>query len=154
MESTVRLRGLTKDFRNASTTTAAVAHRRPTAGATYPNVTRGRRTGRPTDDADVVVVGARCGGAATAMLLADRGHDVVLLDRAAFPSDTLSTHALARTAVVQLQRWGLLETVVASGAPPIRDVVFHTEVGGRGVRGAGAPPLTSGRVAHGTPASG
>src|SRR5690606_34102721 len=58
-----------------------------------------------------------------------RGHDVVLLDRAAFPSDTLSTHALARTAMVQLRRWGLLETVVASGAPQIRDVVFHTAGG-------------------------
>lgn len=74
---------------------------------------------------DVVVVGARCAGAATAMLLARAGHDVVIVDRVAFPSDTLSTHAIARGGVVQLQRWGLLEAVVASGAPEIRRVEFH-----------------------------
>ena len=57
---------------------------------------------------DVVIVGARAAGAATALLLARLGHDVVLLDRADFPSDTLSTHQLARPGVVQLARWGLL----------------------------------------------
>jgi flavin-dependent dehydrogenase len=76
--------------------------------------------------ADVVVVGARCAGAATAMLLAERGHDVVVVDRAAFPSDTVSTHAIARTGVVQLDRWGLLERVLDSGAPAVRDVAFHS----------------------------
>lgn len=75
--------------------------------------------------ADVVVVGARCAGAATAMLLAEHGHDVVVGDRATFPSDTLSTHAIARTGIVQLDRWGLLDRVLDSGAPPIRDVIFH-----------------------------
>jgi flavin-dependent dehydrogenase len=76
---------------------------------------------------DVVVVGARCAGAATAMLLAAAGHDVLMVDRAEFPSDTLSTHAIARTGVVQLHRWGLLSTVVASGAPEIRDVKVHID---------------------------
>ena len=74
---------------------------------------------------DVVVVGARCAGAATAMLLAAAGHDVLVVDRTEFPSDTLSTHAIARTGVVQLHRWGLLSDVVESGAPEIRDVMFH-----------------------------
>jgi flavin-dependent dehydrogenase len=74
---------------------------------------------------DVVVVGARVAGAATAMLLARSGLDVVVVDRAAFPSDTLSTHAIARGGVVQLARWGLLDAVVASGAPKIRRVEFH-----------------------------
>lgn len=74
---------------------------------------------------DVVVVGARCAGAATAMLLARQGHDVVVVDRATFPSDTLSTHAIARGGVVQLHRWGLLGDVVASGAPEIREASFH-----------------------------
>lgn len=78
-----------------------------------------------TETVDVVVVGARCAGAATAMLLARAGHDVVVVDRAAFPSDTLSTHAIARGGVVQLQRWGLLDDVVGSGAPEIRSVEFH-----------------------------
>ena len=78
------------------------------------------------ETADVVIVGARCAGAATAMLLARAGHDVVMVDRALFPSDTLSTHAIARGGVVQLHRWGLLDAVVASGAPPIRRVEFCT----------------------------
>jgi flavin-dependent dehydrogenase len=78
------------------------------------------------ETADVVVVGARCAGAATAMLLARAGHDVVVVDRAVFPSDTLSTHAIARSGVVQLNRWGLLDAVVTSGTPKIRRVEFHT----------------------------
>jgi len=73
---------------------------------------------------DVVVVGARAAGAATALLLARLGHDVVLLDRAVFPADTLSTHQIARPGVVQLHRWGLLPAVLASGAPAIRQVTF------------------------------
>ncbi|HEY3259649.1 MAG TPA: FAD-dependent monooxygenase [Pseudonocardiaceae bacterium] len=73
---------------------------------------------------DVVVVGARAAGAATAMLLARLGHDVVLVDRAVFPSDTVSTHQIARTGVVQLHRWGLLPAVLSSGAPAIRQVTF------------------------------
>jgi flavin-dependent dehydrogenase len=86
----------------------------------------------PTHRHDVVVVGARCAGAATAMLLAAAGHDVVLVDRATFPSDTLSTHAIARSGVVQLNRWGLLPAVLDAGTPPIREVVFHS--GGTPVR--------------------
>jgi len=74
---------------------------------------------------DVVVVGGRAAGGASALLLARMGHDVVVLERALFPSDTLSTHAIARSGVVQLSRWGLLESVLASGAPAIRQVTFH-----------------------------
>ena len=83
------------------------------------------RTAPRTTHHDVVVVGARCAGAATAMLLARSGHDVVVVDRATFPSDTLSTHAIARGGVVQLHRWGLLDEVVASGPPKIREASFH-----------------------------
>jgi flavin-dependent dehydrogenase len=74
---------------------------------------------------DVIVVGSRCAGAATAMLLARQGLDVLVVDRATFPSDTLSTHAIARSGMVQLSRWGLLDEVVASGAPEIRKVTFN-----------------------------
>jgi flavin-dependent dehydrogenase len=73
---------------------------------------------------EVVVVGARAAGAATALLLAQRGHDVILLDRAVFPADTVSTHQIARAGVVQLHRWGILRAVLASGAPAIRRVTF------------------------------
>lgn len=76
---------------------------------------------------DVVVVGARCAGAATAMLLARAGLDVMVFERAAPGSDTMSTHALMRAGVTQLHRWGLLGAIVASGAPPIRRVTFHYE---------------------------
>jgi 2-polyprenyl-6-methoxyphenol hydroxylase-like FAD-dependent oxidoreductase len=76
---------------------------------------------------DVVVVGARTAGAATAMLLARLGHDVVMLDRAELPSDTISTHQIARTGVVALRRWGLLDSVLASGAPALRQVTFHAD---------------------------
>jgi flavin-dependent dehydrogenase len=74
---------------------------------------------------DVVVVGARVAGSATAMLLARLGHDVVVVDQASFPSDTVSTHSIARGGVVQLRRWGLLDEVLDSGAPAIRQVTFH-----------------------------
>jgi 2-polyprenyl-6-methoxyphenol hydroxylase-like FAD-dependent oxidoreductase len=78
---------------------------------------------------DVVVVGARAAGAATALLLARQGFDVVLLDRDAFPSDTVSTHQIARPGVVQLSRWGLLDAVLASGAPALRQIAFTTPEG-------------------------
>jgi len=89
--------------------------------------------------ADVVIVGARCAGAATAMLLARAGHDVVLLERAALPSDTTSTHSLSRAGIVQLARWGLLETVVASGAPAIRTVDLYQYDGSDGASRRAAP---------------
>jgi flavin-dependent dehydrogenase len=74
---------------------------------------------------DVIVVGGRVAGAATAMLLARAGARVVLLDRGRYGSDTVSTHALMRAGVMQLARWGLLDAVVASGAPPVRRTLFH-----------------------------
>jgi 2-polyprenyl-6-methoxyphenol hydroxylase-like FAD-dependent oxidoreductase len=74
---------------------------------------------------DAIVVGARAAGAATAMLLARQGLKVLAVDRQAYGSDTLSTHALMRGAVAQLQRWGLLAEIVAAGTPPIRRTIFH-----------------------------
>ena len=81
---------------------------------------------------DVVVVGARCAGAAAARLLALAGHDVVMVDRSHPARDTSSTHSLSRGGVVQLDRWGLLDDVVATGTPEIRSVSFHH--GGESVR--------------------
>jgi menaquinone-9 beta-reductase len=74
---------------------------------------------------DAIIIGARPAGAATAMLLARRGHRVLVLDRARRGSDTLSTHALMRAGVVQLERWGLLDRLVAAGTPPIGRVSFR-----------------------------
>ena len=74
---------------------------------------------------EVVIVGGRVAGSATAMLLARLGPDVVVVDQACFPSDTISTHSIARSGVVQLRRWGLLDEVLASGAPAIRQVTFN-----------------------------
>jgi flavin-dependent dehydrogenase len=74
---------------------------------------------------DVVVVGGRVAGAATALQLARRGVRVLVLDRGAYGSDTVSTHALMRAGVVQLHRWGLLDRLVAAGVPPVRTTVFH-----------------------------
>jgi flavin-dependent dehydrogenase len=74
---------------------------------------------------DAVIIGARCAGAATALLLARSGAKVLALDRQAYGSDTMSTHALMRGAVVQLDRWGLIPSVVAAGTPAIRSTTFH-----------------------------
>jgi 2-polyprenyl-6-methoxyphenol hydroxylase-like FAD-dependent oxidoreductase len=68
---------------------------------------------------DVIVVGARCAGSPTAMLLARTGHKVLLVDRATFPSDTVSTHLLHPPGVASMRRWGLLDRLVATGCPPI-----------------------------------
>jgi flavin-dependent dehydrogenase len=73
---------------------------------------------------DVVVIGARCAGAATAMLLARAGHRVLVVDRGRYGTDTLSTHALMRGAVVQLHRWNVLPAVVAAGTTPVRQATF------------------------------
>ena len=58
---------------------------------------------------DAIVVGARCAGSPTAMLLARRGYRVLLVDRATFPSDTVSTHLIHPPGVSILKRWGLLD---------------------------------------------
>src|SRR5580765_7675289 len=73
---------------------------------------------------DAVIVGARCAGAATALLLARAGARVLLLDKGVYGSDTLSTHALMRGAVVQLHRWGVLPAVIAAGTTPVRQATF------------------------------
>ena len=73
---------------------------------------------------DVIVVGARCAGSPTAMLLAQKGYRVLVVDRATFPSDTVSTHFIHPPGVASLQRWGLLDAVRASGCPPVTTYSF------------------------------
>jgi flavin-dependent dehydrogenase len=74
---------------------------------------------------DVVVVGARASGAATAMLLSRQGLRVLLVDRDRYGTDTLSTHALMRGSVFMLSRWGLLDRIIEAGTPPIRQTRFE-----------------------------
>lgn len=71
---------------------------------------------------DAIIVGARCAGASTAMLLARRGYRVLLTDRATFPSDTISGHFILHEGVRRLAAWGLLDRVLASGCPPVTRV--------------------------------
>ncbi|HTS10678.1 MAG TPA: NAD(P)/FAD-dependent oxidoreductase [Candidatus Limnocylindrales bacterium] len=87
---------------------------------------------------DAIVVGARCAGSPTAMLLARKGYRVLLLDRCSFPSDIMSTHYIHPPGVLQLKRWGLLDALVASGCPPIRQILF--DVGSVSFRGFAVCP--------------
>jgi flavin-dependent dehydrogenase len=82
-------------------------------------------SGRDTTRHDVIVVGARCAGAATALLLARAGLRVLVLERASHGSDTGSTLALMRAGVLQLSRWGVLDAIIAAGTPPVTTTVFR-----------------------------
>jgi 2-polyprenyl-6-methoxyphenol hydroxylase-like FAD-dependent oxidoreductase len=77
-----------------------------------------------TNHYDVIVVGARCAGSPTAMLLARQGYRVLLVDRATFPSDTISTHVIQPTGIAALKRWGLLDQLLSTGCPPVGTYAF------------------------------
>ena len=69
---------------------------------------------------DAIVVGGRCAGAPTAMLLGRKGYKVLLLDRSTFPSDLReSTLLIHQPSIGAWNSGGLLERVRATGAPPI-----------------------------------
>jgi flavin-dependent dehydrogenase len=93
---------------------------------------------------DAIIVGARCAGSPLAMLLARKGYRVLLLDKATFPSDTVSTHHIHQPGVARLKRWGLLEKVRASNCPPTTEIRF--DVGPFAL--AGTPPPAEGGVAE------
>ena len=73
---------------------------------------------------DVIVVGARCAGSPTAMLLARQGYKVLVVDKATFPSDTISTHLVHPPGMAALRRWGLNDELTATGCPPIHTYAF------------------------------
>jgi flavin-dependent dehydrogenase len=73
---------------------------------------------------DAIVVGARCAGSPTAMLLAQKGYKVLVIDRSTFPSDILSTHYIQIEGVGRLRKWGLLDTMDAQGCRPIEKLTF------------------------------
>jgi flavin-dependent dehydrogenase len=73
---------------------------------------------------DAIIVGARCAGSPLALLLARKGYKVLLLDKATFPSDTISTHHIHQPGVERLKRWGLLEKIQDSNCPSTRRIKF------------------------------
>jgi 2-polyprenyl-6-methoxyphenol hydroxylase-like FAD-dependent oxidoreductase len=97
------------------------------------------------DQYDVIVVGARCAGAPTAMLLARGGYRTLLVDKATFPSDTVSTHLIHPPGVAALRRWGVLDRLTATGCPPIHTYTFDFG----DVTLAGSPAFDGAPVAYG-----
>lgn len=98
-----------------------------------------------TTQYDAIVVGGRVAGSSTAFLLARAGCKVLVVDKATFPSDTLSTLVVMPPGVRALDRWGLLGEIAASGAPAIERFTFDF-----------GPVVLSGRPhnADGTPGTG
>ncbi len=79
---------------------------------------------------DAIVVGARAAGSPTAMLLAREGHDVLVVDRSAFPSDIMSSHYIHPQGVGLLMRWGLIDRVLETNCPPIHKTTTYDPDGG------------------------
>ena len=73
---------------------------------------------------DVIVIGARCAGASTALLLAREGLDVLLVDRASFPSEIPHGHFIHRHGPERLARLGLLEPLLATGCPAVTSLTM------------------------------
>jgi flavin-dependent dehydrogenase len=92
---------------------------------------------------DAIVVGARCAGSPTAMLLARKGYKVLLVDKANFPSDTLSTHVIWPHGAEIMDRWGLYDALAETNCPPIAlNMTF--DVGPMALKG-GVPGPNGGR---------
>ncbi len=86
---------------------------------------------------DVIVVGARCAGSPTDMLLARKGYRVLLVDKATFPSDTISTHLIHVRGVASLKRWGILDQVISTNSPALEKYTF--DFGPFALRGEALP---------------
>ena len=74
---------------------------------------------------DAIIVGARCAGSPTAMLLARKGRNVLVLERGTFPSDTFSTHFVTAPGTALLERWGLLGLLEKRGVPVFDHVLLN-----------------------------
>ena len=101
---------------------------------------------------DAIIMGARCAGSPTAMLLARKGYRVLVVDRATFPSDTVSTHVVHPKGVAALARWGLLDKLTATGCPPIHTYTFDFgpfTISGSPGEGARPSRLSESRMANG-----
>ena len=89
---------------------------------------------------DAIVIGARCAGSPTAMLLARKGYRVLLVDRAKFPSDVVNGYYIQQHGAARLEHWGLLNRVRASNCPPLRRITF--DLGAFSL--SGSPPPANG----------
>lgn len=89
---------------------------------------------------DAVIVGARCAGAPIAMLLSRKAYRVLMVDKAHFPSDTVSTHLIWQAGLARAKRWGLLDRIAGLGAPPIRGLQMDLGF----FQFAGSPPPLDG----------
>jgi 2-polyprenyl-6-methoxyphenol hydroxylase-like FAD-dependent oxidoreductase len=74
---------------------------------------------------DAVIVGARAAGASLAIHLSRAGKRVALVDRATFPSDTLSTHVIYPNTIARLGQIGVLDEVLAHAPPPLYTAWYH-----------------------------
>jgi flavin-dependent dehydrogenase len=75
---------------------------------------------------DMIIVGARCAGSATALLLARKGYRVLLADKASFPSDTMSGHFIHTRGLACLQRWNVLDRLLATDIPRVPRTIMDT----------------------------
>jgi 2-polyprenyl-6-methoxyphenol hydroxylase-like FAD-dependent oxidoreductase len=71
------------------------------------------------EEKDAVIVGARCAGSTLAIALADRGWDVLVVDRDTFPSETVSTHFVYPNTVARFEQLGVLDRLRARHDVPL-----------------------------------
>lgn len=83
------------------------------------------------ETAEVAIVGAGPAGSTLAALLAGRGHDVLLLDRATFPRDKTCGDGLTPRAVGVLERLGLVDGLLAHGYRRIHAALLRAPNGDR-----------------------
>ena len=93
------------------------------------------------EEKDAVIVGARCAGSTLAIGLAERGWDVLLVDRDTFPSETISTHGVYPNTLARFEQLGVMDTLRAS----IRVAAARKPIGRPGTRG-GRPVLAHRRL--------
>ena len=90
---------------------------------------------------DAIVVGARCAGSSTGLLLARKGYKVLLVDRSTYASDLpFSTHYIHQSGMARLKQWGLFGRIAASNCPPITSFYFDFSAFAL----AGSPPPAEG----------
>src|SRR5665811_970749 len=82
-------------------------------------------------DAEVIVVGGGPAGSATAIHLAEAGHEVLLLDKASFPRHKACSEFINPASVQLLGELGVLDDVMRAGADRMETMIVHAPDGGR-----------------------